>query len=43
MQSVKSVEGGVFIGVAVGWGVHRHLVEHAEGPAEVNDHLPDAD
>jgi len=42
-QSPESVEGRVFIGVTVGRGVHRHLVEHAKGPAEVNDHLPDAD
>ena len=42
-QSPESVEGRVFIGVTVGRGVHRHLVEHAKGPVEVNDHLPDAD
>ena len=43
MQSPKSVEGCVLIGVAVGRGVHRHLVEHAKRAAEVNDHLADAD
>jgi hypothetical protein len=41
-QSPESVEGRILIGVAVGWGIYRNLVESAERAAEMYDHLADA-